>query len=117
MRLLKFLLVLIVAGGIVAVLVFRGIHARIRDAAGVSHETAELAVPTVSVIHPKRGAPADEVILPGNIQAFMDAPIYARTSGYVKQWHGDIGTRVKSGELLAEIETPEVDKQLEQSRA
>jgi RND family efflux transporter MFP subunit len=117
MRLLKLLVLLSIAAGVVVVLVFRGINARIRDAAGVSHETAELAVPTVSVIHPRRGAPADEVILPGAIQAFIDAPIYARTSGYLKQWHADIGARVKSGELLAEIETPEVDKQLDQASA
>ena len=117
MRLLKFLVVLAIAAAIVIVLVFRGINARIQDAANVRHETAELAVPAVSVIHPKLGDPADEVILPGNIQAFIDAPIYARTSGYLKQWRADIGARVKSGELLAEIETPEVDKQLDQARA
>ncbi len=118
MRLLKFLILLAVAArSYRVVLVFRGINARIRDAAGVSRETAELDIPTVSVIHPKRGAPADEVILPGNIQAFVDAPIYARTNGYLKQWRSDIGARVKTGDLLAEIETPEVDKQLDQSRA
>src|SRR5580704_17340883 len=117
MRLLKFLILLAVAAAVIVVLVFRGINARIRDAAGVSHETAELDVPTVSAIHPKRGAPADEVILPGAIQAFTDAPIYARTNGYPKQWRFDIGARVKAGDLLAEIETPETDKQLDQARA
>jgi RND family efflux transporter MFP subunit len=117
MRLLKLLIVLAIAAAVVVVLVFRGINARIRDAAGVRHETAELDVPTVSVIHPKRGAPADEVILPGAIQAFTDAPIYARTNGYLKQWRFDIGARVKAGDLLAEIETPEADKQLDQARA
>src|SRR5579863_10362542 len=117
MRLLKFLVLVAIAAAVVVVLVFRGINARIREAAGVTHETAELAVPVVSVIHPKHGAPADEVILPGAIQAFVDAPIYARTNGYLKQWRFDIGARVKSGDLLAEIETPEVDKQLDQARA
>jgi RND family efflux transporter MFP subunit len=101
----------------VGAVVFWGIDTRIKTAAGVSRETLEMAVPAVSVIHPKRGAPADEVVLPGNIQAFTEAPIYARTSGYLKQWHTDIGARVKAGQLLAEIETPEVDKQLDQARA
>jgi RND family efflux transporter MFP subunit len=62
-------------------------------------------------------APTDEIVLPGNTQAFIDAPIFARTNGYVKSWHVDIGARVKKGQLLAEIETPEVDQQLQQARA
>jgi RND family efflux transporter MFP subunit len=74
-------------------------------------------VPTVSVVHPKRGALKDEIVLPGNIQAFTISPIYARTSGYLKKWYVDIGGRVKAGQLLAEIETPEVDKQLDQAHA
>jgi RND family efflux transporter MFP subunit len=63
------------------------------------------------------GAPETEIVLPGNIQAFADSPIYARTNGYLKKWNADIGTHVKQGELLAEIETPEVDQQLDQARA
>ena len=69
------------------------------------------------MIHPKRGELKDEIALPGNIQAFVDAPIYARTSGYLKKWYFDIGARVKTGRLLAEIESPEVDQQLDQARA
>jgi multidrug efflux pump subunit AcrA (membrane-fusion protein) len=69
------------------------------------------------VIHPTLGAPQTEIILPGNIQAFTDSPIYARTNGYLKKWYVDIGGRVKQGQLLAEIETPEVDQQLDQARA
>jgi RND family efflux transporter MFP subunit len=116
-RLMKVLLFLALMMAAVGGVVFWGINARIKTASGVSRETLEMAVPTVSVIQARRGAPADEVVLPGNIQAFTDAPIYARANGYLKQWHADIGARVKAGELLAEIETPEIDKQLDQSRA
>ncbi len=74
-------------------------------------------MPAVSVLNPKTGAQAQEIVLPGNLQAFKDTPIYARTSGYLKRWYTDIGTRVKAGQLLAEIETPEIDDQLKQARA
>jgi RND family efflux transporter MFP subunit len=69
------------------------------------------------VIHPKRGAPQQEIVLPGGMQPYTDAPIYARTNGYLKSWTVDIGTRVKAGQLLAEIDSPEVDQQLSQARA
>jgi RND family efflux transporter MFP subunit len=67
--------------------------------------------------NPQEGASTQEIILPGNTQAFSDAPIYARTSGYLKRWYFDIGAHVQKGQLLAEIETPEVDQQLQQARA
>jgi RND family efflux transporter MFP subunit len=105
---------------IVALLAFgviRGINTRIKAAANVKQETIDMSVPTVSVVHPKRGALRDEIVLPGNIQAFIVSPIYARINGYLKKWYVDIGGRAKSGQLLAEIEAPEVDKQLDQSRA
>ncbi len=76
-----------------------------------------MALPTVAIIHPERSAEAEEVVLPANVQAFISAPIYARTNGYVKKWYADIGAHVKQGQLLAEIETPEVDQQLQQARA
>jgi RND family efflux transporter MFP subunit len=110
----------VAALAVVALLVFgvaRGINTRIKAAANVKQDTIDMSVPTVSVVHPKRGALKDEIVLPGNIQAFTVSPIYARTSGYLKKWYVDIGGRVKSGQLLAEIETPEVDKQLDQARA
>jgi RND family efflux transporter MFP subunit len=110
-------LFLIAAVVAVSMVVSRGINARLQAASGLTQVTQELAIPTVAVIHPKHGAPADEVVLPGNIQAFTDAPIYARTNGYLKRWYVDLGARVKEGQLLAEIETPEVDKQLDQTRA
>ena len=76
-----------------------------------------MAVPTVAVVQPKRSAPAHEIILPASVQAFADAPIYARTNGYLKRWYVDIGSRVQAGQLLAEIDTPEVNQQLRQARA
>jgi RND family efflux transporter MFP subunit len=106
-------IVLIVAGAVV----FRGITARVRANEDVKGDTRDLAVPAVSLVQPKRSAPQEEIVLPGNIQAFIDAPIYARTSGYLKRWYVDIGGRVKDGQLLAEIDTPELDQQLQQARA
>jgi RND family efflux transporter MFP subunit len=102
---------------IVAAIVVAGIVPRWRARAALKTETRDLAIPTVSVIHPKQGAPHQELVLPGNIRAFIDAPIYARTNGYLKNWYVDIGGHVKSGRLLAEIDTPEVDQQLQQARA
>jgi RND family efflux transporter MFP subunit len=69
------------------------------------------------VIHPRPGAKQDEVVLPGNIQAFTDSPIYARASGYLKRWYVDIGGRVKAGQVLAEIDAPELEQQVRQARA
>jgi RND family efflux transporter MFP subunit len=107
----------ILAFVVVVAIVISGILPRIHARAALDKETAEMAIPTVSVIRPKHGAPAQEVVLPANVQAYIDAPIYARTNGYLKHWYADIGARVKAGQLLADIETPEVDQQLRQSRA
>jgi len=68
-------------------------------------------------MQPKKGANAEEVVIPGNIQPFIDSPIYARTNGYLKKWYMDIGTHVKTGQLLAEIDTPEVDQQLQGAKS
>ena len=111
------LLILVVALVIVAAIVVAGVVPRLRAKAEVRTETDNLAVPTVNVIHPKRGSPQQEIVLPGNIQAFIDAPIYARTNGYLQSWYFDIGARVRKGQLLAIIDTPEVDQQLQQARA
>jgi RND family efflux transporter MFP subunit len=99
------------------VIVYRGISGRTATAAAVQQETVRLAVPTVTVIHPKPGALQDEIVLPGNVQAFTDSPIYARASGYLKKWYVDIGAHVKAGQLLAEIDAPEIDQQVQQARA
>lgn len=104
--------ILIVAAALVA----SGIIPRLRARQTLRQQTEVSAVPVVTVIHPKLQASAEEVVLPGNIQAFVDAPIYARTNGYLKRWYCDIGSHVKSGQLLAEIESPEVDQQLQQAK-
>ena len=83
----------------------------------LAQQTERIAVPYVSVIHAMPIDSASELVLPGNVTAYVNAPIYARTSGYVSKWYKDIGSRVKKGDLLAEIDTPEVDAQLAQARA
>ena len=108
-------LLLIVA--VVALVVIWGISSRRKANAQLSQETQDLAIPTVSVIHPKSGAPQQEIVIPGDMQPFADAPIFARTSGYLKKWYADIGANVRAGQLLAEIDSPEVDQQLQQARA
>jgi RND family efflux transporter MFP subunit len=113
-RSVALLLIIVV---VVGLLVISGIVPRLRSRKALAAETNELAAPTVLVIQPKRGAPSQEILLPGNIQAFVDAPIYARTNGYLKRWYFDIGSHVKQGQLLAEIESPEVDQQLSQAQA
>lgn len=117
LRTLNIVVIVIVAVLIAGTAVIRGIHSRIDAAAAVREKTLERAVLSVQVIHPKRGEMKDEIALPGNIQAFVDAPVYARTNGYLKKWYFDIGAKVKTGELLAEIESPEVDQQLSQAKA
>jgi RND family efflux transporter MFP subunit len=116
---LRMLKVFLIAGIVivVGVMIMVGINSRIKAAAEVRQETIDQSVISVEVIHPKRGAMRDEIVLPGNIQAFNDAPVYARTNGYLKKWYTDIGTHVKPGDLLAEIESPEIDQQLAQARS
>jgi len=109
--------VLAIAVIVVAAILTSGIWSRVKAARSLSAETAQAALPAVSVVSPKQTAPADEIILPGNVQPFMTSPIYARTNGYLKKWYFDIGARVKKGQLLAVIETPEVDQQLQQARS
>jgi RND family efflux transporter MFP subunit len=90
---------------------------RARAKADLKNHTAELAAPSVLLIAPTPGQASNEVVLPGNISAFSDAPIYARTNGYLQKWYYDIGAHVKQGALLAVISTPEVDQQLLQAEA
>jgi RND family efflux transporter MFP subunit len=105
------------AFAVVALLIYSGIHSRAVAEARLSQRTQEAAIPTVAVVTPREGAPTQEIVLPGSTQPFSDSPIYARTNGYLKRWYFDIGAHVKKGQLLAEIETPEVDQQLLQARA
>jgi len=106
----------VVAGGL-GLGVYSGFRARSTADATLKRTTADAAVSVVDVISPTSTASTQEIRLPGTTQAFTDAPIFARTNGYVKRWYFDIGAHVKEGQLLAEIETPEVDQQLEQARA
>jgi RND family efflux transporter MFP subunit len=92
-----------------------GVWSRVRARTALDSETTQVARQAVSVVSPKRTAPAQEIILPGNVQPFIASPIYSRTNGYLKKWYVDIGARVTQGQLLAVIETPEVDQQLQQS--
>jgi len=101
---------LVIAGG------FTLLHRRSQYKA-LASETETLAVPTVSVIHPIAASDSEDLVLPSTLQAYVESPIYARTSGYLKKWYHDIGSRVHKGELLADIDAPEIDQQLEQSRA
>lgn len=115
-RRLAGVLILLVAIAVAAGIAISGIAPRLRARQNLRQETDRLAAPPVNIIHPARAARAEEVVLPGNIQAFTDAPIYARTNGYLKRWYFDIGAHVKTGALLAEIESPEIDQQLQQAR-
>jgi RND family efflux transporter MFP subunit len=83
----------------------------------LANETEKLAIQTVGVIHPSPEIGQEDLVLPGTMEAFVEAPIYARTNGYLKKWYRDIGSRVRQGEILADIDTPEVDQQLSQARA
>jgi RND family efflux transporter MFP subunit len=106
-----------IALAFVGAVIYSGIHSRAAAESRLKQQTEEGAIPTVSVMFPRQGAPTNEIVLPGVTQAFTDAPIYARTNGYLKHWYFDIGARVKKDQLLAEIDTPEVDEQLQQARA
>lgn len=98
-------------------LLVTGILERVHARAALRKETAQMAVPTVSVVSPQRSAPTQEIVLPGNVQPYVTAPIFSRTNGYLQAWYFDIGAHVKKGQLLAVIATPEVDQQLGQSRS
>ena len=104
-------MLLLVVGGLVTMLL------RMRDNHVLAEETQRAAIPTVAVIHPTAEKPDEELVLPGTLQAYEESPIYARTNGYLLRWYKDIGSHVTKGELLADIDTPEVDQELMQARA
>jgi RND family efflux transporter MFP subunit len=107
---------IVVAVALLLAIVY-GLHVRSSNEKRLTIATDEAAISTVSVMHPVEGTKADDLALPGNVEAFTDTPIYSRTDGYLKKWYFDIGSHVHTGDLLAVIETPEIDQQLNQSRA
>jgi RND family efflux transporter MFP subunit len=107
----------IIAIAALGVGIYHGIRGRITAEASLATTTVETAIPIVDVVHPQAEAPDQELTLPGQTVAFTDTPIYARTSGYLTHWYFDIGAHVHKGQLLAQIETPELDAQLSQARA
>lgn len=110
----RWLALLALAALLVAAL---GIASRVRSRSALKEKTLAAAAPVVATVEPVTGDPENELLLPGNVEAFTDAPIYARTTGYVRAWYADIGTLVAKGQKLADIESPEVDQQLHQARA
>jgi len=104
------LLVLLAAGAVSMIM-------RLHDNRVLADTTAQNAVPTVTVVHPIAEKPDEELVVPGTLQAYVESPIYARTNGYLLRWYRDIGSHVKRGELLADIDTPEIDQELMQTRA
>jgi RND family efflux transporter MFP subunit len=102
---------------ILGVGIYFGIRSRSTAERKLEQATESAAIPSVNVVHPVVGSKAQEVVLPGNTQAFIDTSIYARTNGYLKQWFVDIGAHVRQGELLAIIDAPELDQQLQQAEA
>jgi RND family efflux transporter MFP subunit len=106
-----------VAALLLGVVIYSGIHQRAMAASNLGDTTERAAIVAVNVVAPKSGTALQELVLPGTTQAFIDTPIFARTSGYLKQWYFDIGAHVEKGQLLAVIETPELDQQLGQAQA
>jgi RND family efflux transporter MFP subunit len=94
-----------------------GIISRVHARSNLAKETSTEAIPQVTTLKPGRSPASEDLVLPGSVQAFIEAPIYARTSGYLKIWYTDIGSPVKKGQLLAEIDAPEVDQQFSQAQA
>ncbi len=110
------ILALIVALGLCAA-IYTGVHSRAKNEQALSQSTDDAAVPLVRVTHPTGGNQAAEIVLPANVTGFVDTPIYARTSGYLRHWYADIGAHVQKGTLLAVIATPELDQQVAQAQA
>lgn len=102
---------------VAVVLAAWGIVSRLMARSALEHQAIDAAIVNVAIVNPTRGPASDTLVLPGAVQAFYEAPIYARTNGYLRAWYTDIGTSVKKGQLLAEIDSPEVDQELRQAKA
>src|SRR5690242_15826522 len=111
LKILAVVLILLVVGGAFS------IARRLSERKALAAETEVLAVPTVAVVKPSTEPASDELVLPAQLQAFVESPIYSRTNGYLLHWYKDIGSHVKKGDLLADIDTPEVDQELSQAKA
>lgn len=108
---------MVVVAVIIAGVVIFGVLSRRGSETSLAKETAASSIPSVNVVYPTPSTLSSEIALPGNTQAFMDTPIYSRTNGYLKSWYFDIGAHVRKGQLMAQIETPEVDQQLQVAQA
>jgi RND family efflux transporter MFP subunit len=111
------LIALVAAALVLGFFIYSGIRSRAQAASSLERITEQAAVSDVVVVYPKQAAAVEEVVLPGGTQPYISSPIYARTNGYLVKWFFDIGAHVKKGDLLAVIDTPEMDRQLEQTRA
>ena len=100
-----------------ATLAWVGINDRAKGMQEVESWTEQQAVPTVRIVHARRGPMDEDLTLPGSLSAFYTGTLYARASGYVTAWHRDIGARVRKDEVLAEISAPDLDQQLAEARA
>ncbi len=117
---MKTLLTLVLAvalAGALAAMLFAGFKNRKQDRRDLENNAQTSSILAVSVGHPQGSAPGSDAVFPANVLALVETPIYARTNGYLKKWYTDMGTHVEAGQLLAEIETPEVDQQLKQAQA
>ena len=110
-------LVLLTGGVIVAAALTAGIVPRLQGREALQQRTADAVVPIVSVVHPRPAAAVHDITLPGDVRAYQDAAIHSRVNGYLRRWYFDIGATVKQGQLLAEIDAPELADQLRQARA
>lgn len=109
--------IICIVAALLAVGIFSGIHSRVAADSALSNAAVQSSIPSVQVTHPQTGDQIQKIDLPGNVEAYSDTPIYARTSGYLSHWYVDIGAHVHQGQLMAEIETPELDQQLQQAEA
>jgi len=110
-------LILLTAGIVVAAALTAGIVPRLQGREALQQRTADAMSPIVSVVHPRPAAAVHDIALPGDVRAYQDAAIHSRVNGYLRRWYFDIGATVKAGQLLAEIDAPELADQLRQARA
>ena len=113
----RFRLIAAIVAGVFLIVLVWGTASRVVASHGLAASTENASIPLVSVIAPTNNSASRSLVLPGNVSAFYQAPIYAQVSGYLQQWNYDIGARVKSGDVLAVISTPDLDQQLVQAKA